>query len=69
MAKSVHDFSTVVGLLRYRYLEQLNTEGFTFLQDGEVQAKCLTYNELDHQSRALAEALTCKFASRIQALG
>ncbi|WP_413173264.1 condensation domain-containing protein [Anabaena azotica] len=54
MTKSVNNFSTVVDLLRYRCLEQLNTEAFTFLQDGEAQAQSLTYEELDRQSRAIA---------------
>ncbi|MBD2567372.1 non-ribosomal peptide synthetase [Anabaena lutea] len=54
MTQSVNDFSTVVELLRYKCLEQLNTEAFTFLPDGEAQAKSWTYGELDCQSRAIA---------------
>jgi amino acid adenylation domain-containing protein len=54
MTQSINDFSTVVELLRYRCLKQLNTEAFTFLYDGEAQAKSLTYHELDRQSRAIA---------------
>jgi len=54
MTQSINDFSSVVELLRYRCLKQLNTEAFTFLLDGEAQAKSLTYQELDCQSRAIA---------------
>ncbi|WP_071189193.1 condensation domain-containing protein [Trichormus sp. NMC-1] len=57
MTQSINDFSTVVELLRYRCLEQLNTEAFTFLPDGEAQAKSLTYQELDCQSRTIASQL------------
>ncbi|BAZ54107.1 amino acid adenylation domain protein [Nostoc sp. NIES-4103] len=49
--------STVVELLRYRSIEQANTEAFTFLFDGETQAATLTYQELDRQSRAIASQL------------
>ena len=54
MTQFINDFSTVVELLRYRCLKQLNTEAFTFLPDGEAQTKSLTYQELDRQSRAIA---------------
>jgi acyl-CoA synthetase (AMP-forming)/AMP-acid ligase II/acyl carrier protein len=53
--------STVVELLRYRSIEQSHTEAFTFLQDGEIPAATLTYQELDRQSRAIA--------AQLQALG
>jgi amino acid adenylation domain-containing protein len=49
--------STVVELLRYRSIEQANTEAFTFLHDGEAQAATLTYQELDRHSRAIASQL------------
>ncbi|MTJ53560.1 AMP-binding protein [Anabaena sp. UHCC 0253] len=68
MTQSINDFSTVVELLRYRCLKQLNTEAFTFLLDGEAQAKSLTYQELDRQSRAIAQVLTCQFACQLQVL-
>ncbi|MBD2293363.1 amino acid adenylation domain-containing protein [Anabaena sphaerica FACHB-251] len=57
MTQSVNDFSTLVELLRYRSLEQLNTEAFTFLPDGEAQGKSWTYADLDCQSRAIAVQL------------
>ncbi|MFN6484872.1 MULTISPECIES: condensation domain-containing protein [unclassified Nostoc] len=50
-------FSTVVELLRYRSVEQGNTEAFTFLHDGEAQAATLNYRELDRYSRAIASQL------------
>jgi amino acid adenylation domain-containing protein len=49
--------STVVELLRYRSIEQANTEAFTFVYDGEAQAATLTYQELDRHSRAIASQL------------
>ncbi|AUB41610.1 Acyl carrier protein [Nostoc flagelliforme CCNUN1] len=49
--------STVVELLRYRSIEQANTEAFTFLYDGEAQSATLTYQELDRHSRAIASQL------------
>jgi amino acid adenylation domain-containing protein len=49
--------STVVELLRYRFIEQANTEAFTFLYDGEAQEATLTYQELDRHSRAIASQL------------
>jgi len=64
MAQDVNDLeeiickcSTVVELLRYRSIEQANTEAFTFLYDGEAQAATLTYQELDRHSRAIASQL------------
>ncbi|MFM2060605.1 MAG: hypothetical protein RLZZ507_275 [Cyanobacteriota bacterium] len=54
MTQSVNDFSTLVELLRYRSLEQLNTEAFTFLPDGEAQGKSWNYADLDCQSRVIA---------------
>jgi amino acid adenylation domain-containing protein len=57
MTQSIHDFSTVVELLRCRSLEQTDREAFTFLQDGEAQAHSWTYAELDYQSRAIASQL------------
>lgn len=53
----VCQYSTVVELLRYRSIEQANTEAFTFLHDGEAQAATLTYQELDQHSRAIASQL------------
>jgi amino acid adenylation domain-containing protein len=57
MTQSVNDFSTLVELLRYRSLEQLNTEAFTFLPDGEAQGKSWNYGDLDRQSRAISTQL------------
>jgi acyl-CoA synthetase (AMP-forming)/AMP-acid ligase II/acyl carrier protein len=53
----VCNFSTIVELLRYRSVEQANTAAFTFLHDGEAQEVTLTYQELDHHSRAIASEL------------
>jgi len=60
--------STVVDLLRYRSIEQANTEAFTFLHDGETQTATLTYQELDRQSRAIAAKLQTLGVSSERAL-
>ncbi|MBN3925206.1 condensation domain-containing protein [Nostoc sp. NMS4] len=57
LEEMVCKFSTVVELLRYRSVEQANTEAFTFLHDGEAQAETLNYGELDRYSRAIASQL------------
>ncbi|WP_017317666.1 condensation domain-containing protein [Mastigocladopsis repens] len=64
-----HNCSTFVELLRYRSLHQPDIKAFTFLQDGETQQTTLTYQELDRLASAIAQALTCQFASQLQALG
>ncbi len=61
--------ATVVDILRYRSLKTPYTQAFTFLEDGETQESTLTYQELDRRSRAIAQALTCQFASQLQTLG
>ncbi|MEH1813251.1 MAG: condensation domain-containing protein [Nostoc sp.] len=57
LEEMVCKFSTIVELLRYRSVEQGNTEAFTFLHDGEAQGASLTYGELDRYSRAIASQL------------
>jgi acyl-CoA synthetase (AMP-forming)/AMP-acid ligase II/acyl carrier protein len=57
LEEMVCNFSTIVELLRYRSVEQANTAAFTFLHDGEAQEVTLTYQELDHHSRAIASQL------------
>ncbi len=58
---SVKDFKSVVELLRYRGQEQAEQKVFTFLPDGETEAGCLTYAQLDLRARSLA--------SHLQAIG
>ncbi|MBD2166644.1 amino acid adenylation domain-containing protein [Calothrix membranacea FACHB-236] len=57
LEEKICKYSTVIELLRYRSIEQANSEAFTFLQDGETQAATLTYQDLDRQSRAIASQL------------
>jgi amino acid adenylation domain-containing protein len=62
------NYLTVVDVLRSRSFTQPDSYAFTFLQDGETEEATLTYQELDRRSRAIAQALTCQFASQLQAL-
>ena len=52
-----HQCGTVIDILRYRSSTQLQTQAFTFLEDGETQELTLTYHELDRRSRAIASQL------------
>jgi amino acid adenylation domain-containing protein len=49
--------SNLVDLLRYRAIHQPSKLAFTFLQDGEIEASRLTYQELDRLARSLAAQL------------
>ncbi|MBW4500872.1 MAG: amino acid adenylation domain-containing protein [Scytonema hyalinum WJT4-NPBG1] len=62
------NYLTVVDVLRSKSFTQPDSYAFTFLQDGETIEATLTYQELDRRSRAIAQALTCQFASQLQAL-
>lgn len=62
MATSPHCFSgsspeTFIELLRRRALEQPGQRAYTFLLDGEVEERRLTYAELDRQARSIAALL------------
>ncbi|HEY9800292.1 MAG TPA: type I polyketide synthase [Leptolyngbyaceae cyanobacterium] len=61
-------FLTLVELLRYRALHQPHQTAYVFLQDGEVEAGRLTYQELDTQARAIAAYLQSKNAQGQRAL-
>ncbi|MEW6732242.1 MAG: SDR family NAD(P)-dependent oxidoreductase [Acidobacteriota bacterium] len=50
-------FSTLAEILRWRALTQPSRVAYTFLADGEVDARHLTYAELDRQARAIAALL------------
>lgn len=52
-----YDVSTMVDLLGYRAQHQSDRVAYTFLQDGEIEAGRLTYQELDQQARAIATVL------------
>lgn len=47
----------LVDLLRYRALNQPQRVAYRFLADGETETDCVTYEELDRQSRAIAAQL------------
>ncbi len=50
-------FSTLVDLLCYRAQNNPHQKIYTFLQDGEIEAGSLTYQEVDRQARAIAAQL------------
>ena len=52
-----NNFSTFIELLRYRALHQSDKTAYTFLQDGEKESSCLTYQELDFHARTIAAKL------------
>ncbi|MEL6882308.1 MAG: AMP-binding protein, partial [Cyanobacteria bacterium J06607_10] len=49
--------TTLVGLLQFRASYQADQVAYTFLQDGETQAKTLTYQELDRRAQVIATKL------------
>jgi acyl-CoA synthetase (AMP-forming)/AMP-acid ligase II len=57
MPKQTPQFLTIVDLLRYRAIHQANNTAFTFLENGEIEAGKLTYQELDRQARIIATHL------------
>jgi acyl-CoA synthetase (AMP-forming)/AMP-acid ligase II len=61
-------FSTLIDLLHYRALTQPEQKAFTFLQNGEIEAGSLTYQELDQQARAIAVQLQKMGASQERVL-
>jgi len=58
--ESKENFSTFVNILRHRAVYQAKRKAFTFLQDGEVEAHSLTYEELDAQARTIATQLQAR---------
>lgn len=52
------DVASVVALLRWRAQHQPSRIGYTFLADGEQDARNRTYGELDRRARAVAAWLT-----------
>lgn len=60
--------STVVELLRTRAAETPERTAYTFLRDGEVEEKPLTYAALDARARAIAAALQEQGAAGERAL-
>jgi acyl-CoA synthetase (AMP-forming)/AMP-acid ligase II/alkylation response protein AidB-like acyl-CoA dehydrogenase/acyl carrier protein len=52
------EFLTAIDLLRHQSRYQASKTAFQFLQDGEVEAGHLTFQQLDQQARAIAIHLT-----------
>lgn len=59
---------TLVDLLCYRAQHQPNQIAYTFLQDGEIEAARLTYEELDRKARSIAAHLQSLGAAHERAL-
>lgn len=55
--KTQQQFSTLVELLRYRAIYQAEQTAFIFLEDGEIESRKLTYQELDLHAREIAVSL------------
>jgi acyl-CoA synthetase (AMP-forming)/AMP-acid ligase II len=53
----MHDFRSLVEMLRYRSLHYGNSRAYTFLADGETESAALTYAQLDRRACAIAAAL------------
>jgi acyl-CoA synthetase (AMP-forming)/AMP-acid ligase II len=51
------NFSTLVELLRWRATQEPDKLAYTFLIDGKTEGLKFTYQELDHQARAIAALL------------
>ena len=53
----MHEFSTLVELLRHRAQHDPDRTAYVFLRDGEVESEVMTYRELDRRARAIAAKL------------
>ncbi|GET44094.1 AMP-binding protein [Microseira wollei] len=62
------EVATLVSLLRYRAQNQPDKTAYTFLQDGEIEAGTLTYQELDRIARAIAYHLQSVYAPGCRAM-
>jgi len=54
--------------LNYRAEYQPDKQAYIFLKNGETPSASITYRELDKQARAIAQTLTCQFATRLPSL-
>lgn len=52
--KTQQQFSTLIDVLRYRAIHQAEQTAFVFLEDGEIESRKLTYQELDLHARVIA---------------
>jgi acyl-CoA synthetase (AMP-forming)/AMP-acid ligase II len=52
-----NEHSTLVHLLRWQAGREAGDKGYTFLIDGELETRRITYRELDQKARAIAAAL------------
>ncbi|YAF94567.1 MAG: AMP-binding protein [Nodularia sp. CChRGM 3473] len=54
---SINHNKTLVELLRWRAVNEPNQRAYTFMIDGHVEGSVLSYEELDHQARAIGALL------------
>lgn len=66
--QEISDSASLVDLLRKRANIQPDQKAFIFLEDGEIEADSLTYQELDQKSRAIAAQLQSLGATGERAL-
>jgi thioester reductase-like protein len=52
-----HKFSNLIDLLHYRAVYQPKQTAYIFLQDGEIETKRITYQELEQKAREIAATL------------
>lgn len=62
------EVANLVSLLRYRAQNQPDQTAYTFLQDGEIEAGRVTYQELDRMARAIAYHLQSVYAPGCRAM-
>ena len=67
-ADPIVEFSTLVGALRWRALQQPEQRAYTYLLDGEIEGAHLSYAALDCQARAIGALLQSYRASGERAL-
>ncbi|AFZ28242.1 acyl-CoA synthetase (AMP-forming)/AMP-acid ligase II (plasmid) [Cylindrospermum stagnale PCC 7417] len=65
---SLPKVATLIAILRYRALHQPDFRGYTFLENGEKESDCLTYQQLDKKARAIAAQLQSFLAPSERAL-
>ncbi|MEH2082889.1 MAG: fatty acyl-AMP ligase [Nostoc sp.] len=71
LSHSVHSLpkvATLIAILQDRALHQPDFKGYTFLENGETESDCLTYQQLDKKARAIAAQLQSFLAPGERAL-
>ncbi|MBE9572637.1 MAG: AMP-binding protein, partial [Proteobacteria bacterium] len=64
--KAYSQYSPIVELIRERAVRHPNRLAFTFLEEGEMEAACLTYEALDLEAKTIASYLQHECAPMIE---